>query len=543
MSFRHQLIFLLFVSDFCKATWEMIFPAVALSRGMISADSSFCQAAGFFSETFIEATDFAVFVIALHTALYVFLPHKQTGQEGGLYPYRNWVFTVWALLSILLASLVFAGEGYVPLPNWCYIPVKPIAWRMALTWGPRFFIIGFVLVLYLALYIYVKSRFRSIRKDIHHPSLLSEDLPEPAGAAVGREGRRPSQDAGIAMLDTHGLLGDVSEEAPPQPPQSKSASASQRRHRNFSAISLTSRRTSSAPLEHPVLAQDSAHGSTPSPLPLDIPAAEELTIGPFPGQRHPDPTTTSTQQAHLNQPLTPMQELHKRHLLVIRQLRLLFIYPIVYLFLWIIPFVLYVFQLSSESVTKPIFVLHTISSGVIPLHGFVDVMVFVTKEKPYVRVSQWIHDKRHGGDPTGGDRKGSTASVGSNASSSEGNYTVQASLGHSMNDAYLRRMDEDRQLREERNEREERRERARGEGSMSAEADARWWDKYDLETGLSGEALTTGQRGSSSAVATGTRRGEQLKDGEMIRMQTFTLMDRLTGPESRESDRSRRSKR
>ncbi|BFZ59726.1 G protein-coupled receptor gpr1 [Saitoella coloradoensis] len=539
MSFRHQLIFLLFVSDFCKAAWEMIFPAVALSRGMINAESSFCQAAGFFSETFIEATDFAVFVIALHTALYVFLSHKQTGKEGGLYSYRGWVFTMWALLSILLASLVFAGEGYVPLPNWCYIPVKPIAWRMALSWGPRFFIIGFVLVLYLALYIYVKSQFRSIRKDLHRHSLLSEDLPEPAGAAVGREGRQPSQDAGVAMLDTHGLLGDVSEEAPAQPPQSKSTSASERRDSNFGAITLSSRQTSSAPLELPVHAQDSAHGSTPSPFPLDIPAAEELTLGPFPGQQQSDPTTTSAQQASLNQPLTPMQELHKRHLLVIRQLRLLFIYPIVYLFLWIIPLVLYIFQLSSASVTKPIFVLHTISSGVIPMHGFVDVMVFVTKEKPYVRVSQWIHDKRYGGDPTGGDRKGSTASVGSTASSSEGNYAAQVSLGHSTNDAYLRRMDEDRQLREERNMREERRERARRKGSMSAEAEARWWDKYDLETGLGGEVLTAGQGGSSSTVVTGTRRGEQLEDGEMIRMQTFTLTDMLNGPESRESDRLR----
>ncbi|RKL46830.1 hypothetical protein BFJ72_g2570 [Fusarium proliferatum] len=71
-SFRHDLIMLLIYSDMFKSFWLLIFPAVELVAGKIETTETFCQVSGFFLALSIEASDVSVALISVHTALYIF---------------------------------------------------------------------------------------------------------------------------------------------------------------------------------------------------------------------------------------------------------------------------------------------------------------------------------------------------------------------------------------------------------------------------------------------------------------------------------------
>jgi hypothetical protein len=52
----HSLIMLLVFSDFFKSAWQLIYPAVVLTRGSVTSQSRFCQASGFLLAMGIEAS-------------------------------------------------------------------------------------------------------------------------------------------------------------------------------------------------------------------------------------------------------------------------------------------------------------------------------------------------------------------------------------------------------------------------------------------------------------------------------------------------------
>lgn len=47
---------LLIYSDFWKASWQLLYPAVALTQGAVDRESPFCQVTGFFISMGIEAS-------------------------------------------------------------------------------------------------------------------------------------------------------------------------------------------------------------------------------------------------------------------------------------------------------------------------------------------------------------------------------------------------------------------------------------------------------------------------------------------------------
>lgn len=69
-----RLILLLIQSDFAKALVLVIFAIVSFVGGGIPSDSAFCQASGFVLAVGIESSDIAVLLIALHSAMYIFRP-------------------------------------------------------------------------------------------------------------------------------------------------------------------------------------------------------------------------------------------------------------------------------------------------------------------------------------------------------------------------------------------------------------------------------------------------------------------------------------
>jgi len=52
----NSLIMLLICSDFWKASWQLIYPAVVIITGSADSKSPFCQVTGFFISMGIEAS-------------------------------------------------------------------------------------------------------------------------------------------------------------------------------------------------------------------------------------------------------------------------------------------------------------------------------------------------------------------------------------------------------------------------------------------------------------------------------------------------------
>ena len=121
-------------------------------------------------------SDSVIVLIAVHTALTVFTSRKANSQTG-LYPYRWAAYTCWALFSILMAALAFINpiSPYVSQGTYCYLPPRPIWYRLVLSWIPRYLILSTILGIYLGVYLYTKSKFGDIDARFSTNSIGSED--------------------------------------------------------------------------------------------------------------------------------------------------------------------------------------------------------------------------------------------------------------------------------------------------------------------------------------------------------------------------------
>jgi G protein-coupled receptor GPR1 len=165
--FRHHLILLLLLFDFGKAVVLLWYPARVLMVPSAYDNINFCDVVGFSTSALIEGADLAVLALAVHTALLTFR-HSKDQERGGLYKYRYWVCSLTVIVPLIMASLAFVNEGrkaYRPYITWCYLPIRPLWYRLALSWIPRYIIIISIIVIYISIYIYIKMQYREVRKD------------------------------------------------------------------------------------------------------------------------------------------------------------------------------------------------------------------------------------------------------------------------------------------------------------------------------------------------------------------------------------------
>ena len=157
-----SLILLLIASDLAKSLWFVIYSSATLSR-FLSTDSAsaFCEVSGFFFAMSIEASDAAVFLVALHWTVYIFRSNRAAG-ESGIYPYRYLAFAFYVLFPVMMASLAFFMRipAYVDTGQYCYLPAKPWWDRMSLSWIPRYINIASILAMYCASYVYIRTTMR-----------------------------------------------------------------------------------------------------------------------------------------------------------------------------------------------------------------------------------------------------------------------------------------------------------------------------------------------------------------------------------------------
>lgn len=200
--FRHDLLFFLIICGFIKALVLMIYPMVILIRDSVYFDPYFFNILGWFTAYTVEGSDLAIFFFAVHFALLIFRPsrkwrNRRTGNlEGGLYRVRALIWPLTGSVPLLLASLAFINftiidekrllkettivkynqrypaksyariGGYKPYSAWCYLPPYPLWYKLVLSWGPRYFLIIFILTLYAAIYGFVLKESRKIKREL-----------------------------------------------------------------------------------------------------------------------------------------------------------------------------------------------------------------------------------------------------------------------------------------------------------------------------------------------------------------------------------------
>ena len=217
------------LSDMLKALCFMVYPVVELSHGRVASKSAFCQTIGFFLALGIEACDFAVLFIAIHTGLCV------SRKRNGLYPYRRAAFLVFGTIPLILVSLAFVNKpAFANTREYCYLPMQPHWTRTSLSWIPRYIIFIIILGTYAWIYVHIAlvtgkfARSSEGRGTSHHSSACRSD-----------RRKRALSVPPLPELQRHGLI--------PTPDQSPRESVQEpnRRTSAFSALASTSSRRAS----------------------------------------------------------------------------------------------------------------------------------------------------------------------------------------------------------------------------------------------------------------------------------------------------------
>lgn len=341
--FRHDLLLYLITCDFFKALILLIFPVSALTHDTIYFVSSFYNTLGWFTAWAIEGADIAIVVFAIHFALLIFKPNlkwKNThtnNYEGGLFKIRLFIWLTAVLLPMVMASLAFIDfntynvslldtytnlitndtysyteyqarkGGYKPLGMWCYLPPNPVYYKLFLSWGPRYFFILLIVVLYLSIYIYIINKGEKIKNELKS---LNNDT-----------SMHDNDDYSNCFYSLWNLikvtfqLGNV------------------HFHDNDSTNT------------HPII--------------------------------------TNIDDLQENNNNKVYQNFIKRKNEIRKKTRLIFIYPISYIFLWIFPLILDITQYKREIVHGPILWLSYIVCFVLPFNGAVDSTIFFIREKPW----------------------------------------------------------------------------------------------------------------------------------------------------------------
>jgi len=308
-----------------------------------------------------------IFIIAIHTAVYVFNPKlTQSGDEGGLWRWRYYVFAAWFLIPALLAGLAFIDPTpYVPLVTWCYLPARPLVLQYALAWGPRYFIFLLISVLYVALYVYVRRAYRTI--DETHRDSLSSDT----GSDL--EAHR-SHNTNIGHIPQAIIPGYLQRKRPSIPPPLVE-------DEKESQVS-----TEPSESESPSPTSETPMVTHPPPTyerPPQSAEARNMSLATTLSDALPPSFRASRAQEKAE-----LESFAHRRSRVQRQMNTLFIFPIVYFIMWIPPFIHHLYQVitfDSTANTLPpgTFAVTVLATIFLPAQGFVNVCVYAVRERPW----------------------------------------------------------------------------------------------------------------------------------------------------------------
>ncbi|UPX18998.1 G protein-coupled glucose receptor regulating Gpa2 C-term [Ascochyta rabiei] len=399
--FRHRLIVILIYGDLMRGTWLFVFAIISLARGTVRTPSTFCQVSGFLVQYGTQTSDYAVLVMALHSALQVFYPSTLVSSDG-LYPYRRYVYVGAFAIPILMAGLAFINpvNAYVSQGAFCTLPIRPFWYRLALSWIPRYIIILIIIGLAIAIYAHVGFEIRAYSNV--DQSLLSLKTSDDSTT------RQNDKQNDIKMED---ITFELSTMQPLPNPQNNRPSAG---HEIFTPQHQASSAPGTNPFTTPGMHRvsfdnDNVARSLPgSTLNLNRSRTDAIRPALFatisdcsvtapvsplnrdsrstgrPDNAEPTaPPLSSSTSTRLSSPSSAQDYPAKQRQRIHRQLRLMFIYPIVYTLMWATPFVMHCMNYWDKWAMDPVEFLRVGGAICITLMGFADALIFSIREKPW----------------------------------------------------------------------------------------------------------------------------------------------------------------
>ena len=377
---------LLILCDVWKAAWFALFPIIGFFSGRpVESSSTFCQASGFSLAVGTEACDIVILMIAVHTALYVF---RSQAPGCGLYRYRKPAYASLIIVPLFLASVPFAGgPGYVNVGGYCYLPARPDVYRLALSWVPRYLIFTFILITYVSLYTYVRMlmhRYAAESNTSRRGTITASrsDLLNGLEEEYIMPSKLPCAYNGLALPST-------SQPTPAQPGSRGSIDID--RPHTFGE----SRRKTTSDLQNNAMDKSMSRFQSLSwvnrSATLNSSATSNSLLSGIPWTKTYQSCSprcsasfgrSESQMGNDDVEGSPMAKQRDK---VSRQLQILFVYPVVYMFMWIMPFVLHVLTFSDRfarlnNQQLPLLLLSLIS---LTAQGVVDCWLFAIREKPW----------------------------------------------------------------------------------------------------------------------------------------------------------------
>lgn len=377
--FRHQLILFLILFDLLKACILLLYPSRVLTHYSAYYNDRFCQIVGFFTATAIEGADMAILAFAVHTFLLIFKPsfsikvNNSDRMEGGLYRYRWYVYAASFLIPLCLASLAFIrSDGYDPFVCWCYLPQRPVWYRLVLSWVPRYVIVVIIFLVYGAIYFHVLKEFKTLGgvfTTIHkvkangiYPHSLND---------------KPSFFSALtyffSAVKDHLLPKLVIPEE------------------NDNITRSTSRKSNIDPKETTNSQKHQSEADNDDDDDDDDDENNDTGVVTFGEMKLDTENIINDPDIHA----ANLENFRKRQKIIEKQMKSIFIYPFAYCFVWLFPFILQCTQFNYEETNGPVYWLNCMGAFMQPLNGFIDSLVFFYREKPWKHTIMKNFEKEH----------------------------------------------------------------------------------------------------------------------------------------------------
>lgn len=417
-----------------------------------------------------------------------------------------------------MASLAFVRNKtpYVSEGAYCYLPQRPLWYSLALSWVPRYLIFVIILGVYVSIYFYVRYKFSGFTKlskktamaqndksgehlDKSSPPSKQNTIPAPpppiddgSTPDSGRtstseiQRRKPSVSTTLSYdqvpinpePNAHRFMWTsfVSRRSSGQiqrlPPNEHGIEMADSGNFSTTNISLQDSTNTSPPIND----QD-AHSELPSPpnqVHLGLhqrrdPSQSEIDIFTLLSQRPCEPGTpepSALQLVNSRGPNVAIADMIRTRDKVRRQLRYLFIYPLAYIGMWMVPLVCQILEYDSRFAAKLPFGLRCVSTICLCSQAAIDCWLFSSREKP------WKHIPRTDGTFTGSLRFWTGWKDPSGAKKVAGPGRTKDQIVRDAKAAYLRR---DVELAERRSESEQ-------TGFFTMRGERMWWDSMGMDT-------------------------------------------------------------
>lgn len=341
--FRHLLIWSLLGFDFIKAVAMVIFPLNKLKDEYHTdkaRHSRLCDVVGYITSMAMEGSDLSVLFLAMHTALLVFWSES----KGGLSQYKYTIFLALIFTPNIMASLGLVPPsrtnqtGYIDFTTHCDLRPYPHWYRLALSWIPRMVIILSICCIYFAIYIHIKVKINELERSLGSISSSTEET------------------------------------------RSREASATTIPSGELSHVAYIKRWISQFPGLAFLYPYD-WRSATVTVISTEEGTVTEATINTFVFPI--DMSEYEQNAANLQSFINSENFLHfqRRRSAIERQVNFLFIYPLVYIFLWIFPLAQEILQYKHDHNGQPsVFWVAEVADFVKPFSGFINAFVFTFKE-------------------------------------------------------------------------------------------------------------------------------------------------------------------